>query len=126
MQSTRLPRRSGAAPPRRCAAPRLRQHFPPAPQPRTPQRGAARAMKVGDSITVERTFTTADVDDFTRVSQDRGPWHTTPDVQGRLVVHGLATIALSTVVGGAMHFMARRFGAPGRAAQRAQRTFSPR
>ncbi len=84
-------------------------------------------MKVGDTITVTRTFTVQDVEDFARISEDRrvfaathaafacgvyvfgarlrvlsalrarrGPWHTTPDEQGRLVVHGLATVALTT------------------------------
>jgi hypothetical protein len=85
-------------------------------------------MKVGDTITVTRTFTVQDVQDFARISEDRrvffdathaalacgvcvfgaslrvlsalrarrGPWHTTPDEQGRLVVHGLATVALTT------------------------------
>jgi len=66
-------------------------------------------MKLGDVIAVSRTFTVADIDEFTRITGDRGPWHVNADASGRKMVHGLATAALSTVLGGAMCFMARRF-----------------
>jgi len=66
-------------------------------------------VRLGDTLSVSRCFTTAEVEAFTALSEDRGPWHVTPDERGRLVVHGLLTIALSTRVGGALQFMARSF-----------------
>jgi 3-hydroxybutyryl-CoA dehydratase len=66
-------------------------------------------MKVGDTVSISRTFTVEDVERFTEVSLDRAPWHIAPDAEGRLLVHGLLTAALSTQIGGAIGFMARRF-----------------
>ena len=66
-------------------------------------------MKVGDTISISRTFTVEDVEQFADISRDRAPWHTAPDAAGRLHVHGLLTAALSTQIGGAIGFMARRF-----------------
>ena len=66
-------------------------------------------MKVGDTVSISRTFTAEDVEQFTAISRDRAPWHTSPDAAGRFVVHGLLTAALSTQIGGAIGFMARRF-----------------
>ena len=60
-------------------------------------------MRVGDRIAVERAYSVADVAAFAELTGDKGPWHVLPDATGRLVVHGLATVALST-----------RCGAPGR------------
>ncbi|WP_019240590.1 MULTISPECIES: hypothetical protein [Bacillus] len=42
------------------------------------------ALKVGDIITFERTFTVKDVELFTEISCDEGIHHITPDEQGRL------------------------------------------
>ncbi|PZX04911.1 acyl dehydratase [Psychrobacillus insolitus] len=65
------------------------------------------SLKVGDIITFERTFTTEDVEMFTKVSGDKGIHHLTPDEQGRLVVQGLLTATLPTKVGGDNNVLAR-------------------
>lgn len=65
------------------------------------------SIKVGDIITFKRTFTTEDVELFTRVSGDEGIHHLTPDEQGRLVVQGLLTSTLPTKVGGDHNVLAR-------------------
>lgn len=64
-------------------------------------------VKVGDIISFERTFTTEDVELFTRVSWDEGTHHVTPDEQGRLVIQGLLTATLPTKIGGEQNVLAR-------------------
>jgi 3-hydroxybutyryl-CoA dehydratase len=64
-------------------------------------------LKVGDIICFERTFTTEDVELFSKVSGDEGIHHVTPDEQGRLVVQGLLTATLPTKVGGDNNVLAR-------------------
>jgi acyl dehydratase len=66
-------------------------------------------MKVGDVLTVSRTFTVEEVAEFAALTRDHAPWHTEKDERGRLVVHGLLTAALATQIGGALGFMARDF-----------------
>jgi len=63
---------------------------------------------VGDTFTVERTFTTQDVRRFADVTNDTQPIHTEPDGAGRLVVHGLLTGSLLTDIGGDLQVLARR------------------
>ncbi|WP_431026900.1 hotdog domain-containing protein [Lysinibacillus sp. LZ02] len=65
------------------------------------------ALKVGEIITFERTFTVRDVELFTEVSADEGIHHVTPDEQGRLVIQGLLTATLPTKVGGDHNVLAR-------------------
>ncbi|QUG42450.1 MaoC family dehydratase [Psychrobacillus sp. INOP01] len=65
------------------------------------------SLKVGEIITFERTFTTEDVELFTKISGDEGIHHLTPDEQGRLVVQGLLTATLPTKVGGDHNVLAR-------------------
>lgn len=65
------------------------------------------ALKVGDRIRFERTFTNEDVEIFTKVSMDEGDHHLNPDEQGRLVVQGLLTATLPTKFGGAHNVLAR-------------------
>ncbi|PEJ60108.1 MULTISPECIES: hotdog domain-containing protein [unclassified Bacillus (in: firmicutes)] len=65
------------------------------------------ALKVGDIISFERTFTVEDVELFTKVSGDAGAHHVTPDEQGRLVVQGLLTATLPTKIGGDHNVLAR-------------------
>jgi 3-hydroxybutyryl-CoA dehydratase len=65
------------------------------------------SLKVGDIITFERTFTTEDVQLFTKVSRDEGSHHVTPDEQGRLVIQGLLTATLPTKIGGDNNVLAR-------------------
>ena len=65
------------------------------------------SLKVGDIITFERTFTTEDVELFTKLSFDEGIHHLTPNEQGRLVVQGLLTATLPTKVGGDHNVLAR-------------------
>jgi len=63
---------------------------------------------VGQTFTVERTFTTEDVRRFAEVTDDTQPIHTEPDEDGRLVVHGLLTGSLLTDIGGDLQVLARR------------------
>lgn len=65
------------------------------------------ALKVGDIIKFERTFTFEDVEVFTKVSCDEGSHHITPDEQGRLIIQGLLTATLPTKVGGDHNVLAR-------------------
>ncbi len=64
-------------------------------------------MKVGDTVSWERTFTKEDILLFNKISGDEGVHHVTPDEQGRLMVHGLLTATLPTKIGGDMNFIAR-------------------
>jgi 3-hydroxybutyryl-CoA dehydratase len=65
------------------------------------------SLKVGEIISFERTFTTEDVELFSKVSGDEGIHHVTADEQGRLVVQGLLTATLPTKVGGDNNVLAR-------------------
>ena len=65
------------------------------------------ALKSGDIITFERTFTAETVELFTKISGDEGIHHLSPDEQGRLVVQGLLTATLPTKVGGDHNVLAR-------------------
>lgn len=69
--------------------------------------GIALTLQVGDKITFDRTFTIEDVELFTKISDDEGVHHLTPDEQGRLVVQGLLTATLPTKIGGNHNVMAR-------------------
>lgn len=64
-------------------------------------------MKVGDTVSWERTFTENDIRLFNQVSGDQGVHHVLPDEQGRLMVHGLLTATVPTKIGGDMNFIAR-------------------
>ena len=63
-------------------------------------------MHVGERIVVERAYSVADVAAFAELTGDRGLWHMVPDATGRLVVHGLATVALTTRCGVRHHAQA--------------------
>jgi acyl dehydratase len=64
-------------------------------------------MKIGDTITWQRTFAEADIRRFNEVSGDQGVHHMAPDEHGRLMVHGLLTATIPTKIGGDMDFIAR-------------------
>ncbi|MFB6095612.1 MAG: dehydratase [Halodesulfurarchaeum sp.] len=64
--------------------------------------------ETGDEYTVERTFTTADVRTFGKLSGDQQAIHTEPDEEGRLVVQGLLTATLPTAIGADLEVLARR------------------
>jgi len=64
-------------------------------------------MKIGDHISWQRTFTTADIRAFTELSGDAGEHHLQPDAQGRLMAHGLLTATIPTKIGSDMDFIAR-------------------
>ncbi|MCM3186045.1 hotdog domain-containing protein [Priestia megaterium] len=65
------------------------------------------SLRVGDIIRFERTFTTEDVELFTKISRDEGSHHIKPDEQGRLVIQGLLTATLPTKIGGDHSVLAR-------------------
>lgn len=60
----------------------------------------------GETETVVRTFTEADVRRFAELSGDTQPRHTEPDDEGRVLVHGLLTATLSTEIGGDLEVLA--------------------
>lgn len=61
----------------------------------------------GETHTVERTFTEADVRQFAALSGDTQPRHTELDSSGRLLVQGLLTATLPTQIGGELEVLAR-------------------
>lgn len=61
----------------------------------------------GETCTVERTFTDADVRQFADLSGDTQPRHTELDSSGRRLVHGLLTATLPTQIGGELDVLAR-------------------
>jgi hypothetical protein len=64
-------------------------------------------MRVGDTISWQRSFSEDDIRLFNKVSGDQGVHHVTPDEKGRLMVHGLLTATIPTKIGGDMNFIAR-------------------
>ena len=64
-------------------------------------------MRLGDTITWQRTFTEEDIRLFAKLSGDEGVHHLVPDEQGRLMAHGLLTATLPTKVGGDLNLIAR-------------------
>lgn len=64
-------------------------------------------MKIGDTLSWERTFSAEDIHLFARLSGDAGEHHLKPDDKGRLMVHGLLTATLPTKIGGDNNFIAR-------------------
>ncbi|MCL2124484.1 MAG: hypothetical protein FWH33_00655 [Oscillospiraceae bacterium] len=66
-------------------------------------------MVQGDTFTIKRVFTKADVEKFIEISGDRNQHHITPDANDRVVVHGLLTATLPSIVGGQMSVNGREF-----------------
>ena len=64
-------------------------------------------LQVGERSSFERTFTTKDVELFAELSGDKGSHHTSPDSEGRLMVHGLLTATVPTKLGGDINYIAR-------------------
>jgi 3-hydroxybutyryl-CoA dehydratase len=64
-------------------------------------------MRIGDTISWQRTFSEDDIRLFNKMSGDEGTHHVTPDEKGRLMVHGLLTATIPTKIGGDMNFIAR-------------------
>lgn len=61
----------------------------------------------GETRTVERTFTAAEVEQFGELSGDDQARHTEPDEEGRVMVQGLLTATLPTRIGSEEEMMAR-------------------
>ena len=66
-------------------------------------------MVQGDTFEVKRVFTNADVERFVEMSGDRNHQHVTPDEKGRVVVHGLLTATMPSIIGGELSVNAREF-----------------
>ncbi|MDE1822184.1 MAG: enoyl-CoA hydratase [Euryarchaeota archaeon] len=64
-------------------------------------------LEVGQTRTVDRTFTVEEVESFAHLSGDRGDQHLLGDQKGRRMVHGLLVGSLPTQIGGEMNFLAR-------------------
>jgi 3-hydroxybutyryl-CoA dehydratase len=63
-------------------------------------------LQPGQKFSISRSFSIEDVAAFCELSGDRGRHHTEPDESGRLVVHGLLVISVSTTVGAEIHYVA--------------------
>jgi 3-hydroxybutyryl-CoA dehydratase len=68
---------------------------------------AEQSVRAGETFSLERTFTEADVLSFAEVTGDRGRHHVERDERGRLMVHGLLVASLPTKLGGDIHYIAR-------------------
>jgi len=66
-------------------------------------------MVQGDKLEIRRVFTKSDVESFIEISGDRNQQHITPDDKGRVVVHGLLTATLPSIVGGRLGVNGRVF-----------------
>ncbi|MFB6135061.1 MAG: MaoC family dehydratase N-terminal domain-containing protein [Halanaeroarchaeum sp.] len=62
----------------------------------------------GDTRTVERTFTAAEVRQFGELSGDDQERHSAPDEEGRMLVQGLLTATIPTQIGSEEELLARR------------------
>ncbi|PSQ29148.1 dehydratase [Halobacteriales archaeon SW_10_68_16] len=62
----------------------------------------------GETYTHERTFTVADVRQFSEGTGDAQDRHTVPDEDGRVLVQGLLTGSLLTKIGGDLEVLATR------------------
>ena len=62
-------------------------------------------IQAGDRFTIDRTFTKEDVLLFSTLTGDKGNHHVAPDSDGRVIVHGLLTGILPTILGGALNFL---------------------
>ncbi|WP_435194922.1 dehydratase [Natronomonas sp. EA1] len=62
----------------------------------------------GETHAFDRTFTKADVRQFTELSGDAGDHHVEENADGQLLVQGLLTATLPTKVGGEFDVLARR------------------
>jgi acyl dehydratase len=65
------------------------------------------AIEEGQTFRWERRFTEQDVEEFARLSGDRGVHHLRQDRTGRIMVHGLLTATLPTKIGGDLDYIAR-------------------
>jgi 3-hydroxybutyryl-CoA dehydratase len=75
------------------------------------RRRTVAGLTVGDTFTVTRTFTDADVRDFTRLTRDHNPVHSSPAfiaLKGfdAPICHGLLVGGMITEVGGQMGWLA--------------------
>ena len=66
-------------------------------------------MIQGDKYEIKRVFTKADVEKFVEISGDKNQHHITPDDKGRVVVHGLLTATLPSIIGGQFNVNGRVF-----------------
>jgi len=66
-------------------------------------------MNQGDKFEIKRVFTKADVQRFIEISGDKNQHHITPDDSGRVVVHGLLTATLPSIIGGRLSVNGRVF-----------------
>jgi acyl dehydratase len=64
------------------------------------------SIKPGAVFVKERTYSRDEVRDFAGISRDDGVHHRQEDAQGRLMVHGLLTVALATEIGGDLDYIA--------------------
>ena len=65
-------------------------------------------LAVGQRFTARRTFTSVDVEEFARISGDRGSHHVRPDETGRVMIQGLLTASVPSKIGGDLNYIARK------------------
>ena len=66
-------------------------------------------MFQGETYEIKKVFTKADVEKFIEISDDRNHHHIAPDEKGRVVVHGLLTATLPSIIGGMLSVNGREF-----------------
>lgn len=64
-------------------------------------------IEEGHSLTYERSFTPAEVEQFAELSGDEGYHHFVEQQSGDVMVHGLLTATLPTKIGGDIDYVAR-------------------
>ncbi|PYB76597.1 acyl dehydratase [Pseudomonas sp. LB-090624] len=75
------------------------------------RRKAVEGLQVGDTFSIKRTFTHAEVASFEQISRDQNPIHSHPDyAKARgfkgTIAHGLLTASLVTEIGGQLGWLA--------------------
>lgn len=65
------------------------------------------ALRVGDSVSFDRTFRNEEILAFGQITDHLGIQHTQPNPRGNLMAHGLLLAALPTKIWGEMSFLAR-------------------
>ena len=64
-------------------------------------------IQPGHRFLISRAFEPSEVEAFAKLTGDGGDHHVQTDESGRLVVHGLLTGSLPTILGGALDFLIR-------------------
>ena len=67
----------------------------------------AKELSLGMQLSYTRQISIADIQAFTKASNDAGIHHVQADASGRLIAHGLLVASLVTKIGGDLNYLAR-------------------